>query len=92
MISYSLGISSLEERESGYRNAMMDKDLYDNAKVHYTSYANAAQDVPVIIKDAVSRGVEAIFLPTYSLSALVLMTMQCPIMDSSMSALSIIRE
>ena len=76
MISYSLGISSLEERESGYRKCMMDNDLYDHAKVHYTSYAKAAEDVPAIIKDAVSRGVEAIFLPTYSLSALVLMTMR----------------
>ncbi len=76
MISYSLGISSLEERESGYRKCMMDNDLYDYAKVHYTSYAKAAEDVPAIIKDAVSRGVEAIFLPTYSLSALVLMTMR----------------
>ncbi|MGM9737193.1 MAG: LacI family DNA-binding transcriptional regulator [Candidatus Cryptobacteroides sp.] len=76
MISYSLGISSLEERESGYRKSMMDNDLYDNTKVHYTTYAKAAEDVPVIIRDAVSRGVEAIFLPTYSLSALVLMTMR----------------
>lgn len=76
MISYSLGISSLEERESGYRNSMMDLDLYDNVKVHYTSYAKAAEEVPAIIKDAVKRGVEAIFLPTYSLSALVLMAMR----------------
>ncbi len=76
MISYSLGISSLEERESGYRQAMMDHDVYDNVAVHYTSYANAATDVPSIIKDAVSRGVQALFLPTYSLSALALMTMR----------------
>jgi LacI family transcriptional regulator len=76
MISYSLGISSLEERESGYRKCMMDNDLYDYAKVHYTSYAKASEDVPALIKDAVARGVEAIFLPTYSLSALVLMTMR----------------
>ncbi len=76
MISYSLGISSLEERESGYRQAMMDNDVYDNASVHYTSYAKAAEEVPAIIKDAVSRGVEALFLPTYSLSALALMTMR----------------
>ena len=58
------------------RQAMMDHDLYDNVAVHYTSYAKATEDVPAIIKDAVSRGVEALFLPTYSLSALVLMTMR----------------
>ena len=32
--------------------------------------------MPAITKDAVSRGVEALFLPTYSLSALALMTMR----------------
>ena len=76
MVSYSLGISSLEERETGYRQTMMDNDLYDNVGVHYTSYAKANEEVPAIIKDAVSRGVEALFLPTYSLSALALMTMR----------------
>lgn len=76
MISYSLGISSLEEREAGYRKAMMDHDIYDNVKVHYTSYEKAAEDVPLIVKDAIKRGVEAFFLPTYSLSALVLMEMR----------------
>lgn len=72
MISYSLGITSLSEREAGYRKAMMEADLYENAKVHYTSYGNAAADVDAIIKDAVSRKVEGLFLPTYSLSALAL--------------------
>ncbi len=76
MVSYSLGISSLEERETGYRQTMMDNDLYDNVGVHYTSYAKANEEVTAIIKDAVSRGVEALFLPTYSLSALALMTMR----------------
>lgn len=69
MISYTLGISSFSEREKGYREAMMAKDLYDKVKIHYTSYADASVDVENIIKDAVSRGVDALFLPTYSLSA-----------------------
>jgi len=72
MISYTLGISSLSEREMGYRKAMMDNDLYDGARVHYTTYGDAAADVEKFIKNAVDRGVEAFFLPTYSLSALVL--------------------
>lgn len=76
MISYTLGISSLSERESGYRKTMMDKDLYDNAKVHLTTYGNAASDVEKFIKDAMERGVEAFFLPTYSLSALALSAMK----------------
>ena len=74
MISYSLGISSLQQREKGYKDAMAVHGLESN--VHYTSYATANEEVPAIIKDAISRGVNALFLPTYSLSALVLMTMR----------------
>lgn len=76
MISYSLGISSLSEREEGYRKAMMEADLYDNVNVHYTTYADAAKDVGNFISDAISRGVEALFTPTYSLSELVLSVMR----------------
>lgn len=76
MISYSLGISSISERETGYRKAMMDHDLYDFAKIHYTTYGDTAQEVERIIQDALSRGVEALFLPTYSLSAQVLSVMK----------------
>lgn len=76
MVSYNLGISSFSERENGYRKAMMDNDLYDKAKVHYTTYATAAEDVENLIKDAVKRGVDGLFLPTYSLSAQVLSAMK----------------
>ena len=76
MISYSLGITSLSERETGYRKAMADHDLYDNAKIHYSTYGDAALEVEGIIRDALSRGVEGLFLPTYSLSAQVLSVMK----------------
>ncbi len=76
MISYTLGISSFSERENGYRKAMMDNDLYDSVKVHYTTYGTASDDVEEIVKDAVSRGVQGLFLPTYSLSAQVLASMK----------------
>ena len=74
MISYTLGISSLSEREAGYRQAMTARGLAE--KVHYTTYGLADSDVERIIRDAVARGVDAIFLPTYSLSALVLATLK----------------
>lgn len=76
MISYTLGISSLSERENGYRRAMMDNEVYDKARVHYTTYATVAEDIERIIKDAVQRGVDGLFLPTYSLSAQVLTVMK----------------
>lgn len=76
MISYSLGISSLSEREDGYRKAMMDAGLYDNVNVHYTTYGDASTEVGKFIDDALKRGVEALFMPTYSLSELVLSVMR----------------
>ena len=76
MISYTLGISSFSERENGYRLSMMDADLHDNVRVHYTTYGDAASDVERFIKSGVERGVEAFFLPTYSLSALALGAMK----------------
>lgn len=76
MISYTLGISSFSEREKGYRKAMDESNLGNNASIHYTTYATAASDIPAIISDAVKRGVEAFFLPTYSLSAEVLASMK----------------
>lgn len=76
MISYTLGISSFSEREGGYRKAMMDNNLYDKAKVNYTTYATAADDVERFVKEAVARGVDGLFLPSYSLSAQVLWAMK----------------
>ncbi|MGP1620891.1 MAG: LacI family DNA-binding transcriptional regulator [Candidatus Cryptobacteroides sp.] len=77
MISYNLGISSLAERENGYKKAMSDRGLDMNIRVHYTSYGpDAINDVTDIVTDAVKRGVEAFFLPTYSLSSLVLSVMR----------------
>ena len=40
------------------------------------TYGDAEKDVERIIQDALGRGVDALFLPTYSLSALVLATMK----------------
>ncbi len=76
MISYTLGISSLSERESGYRNAMTKHGLVDNIRIHYTTYGDAASDVEKFIKNSIDRGVDAFFLPTYSLSALALSAMK----------------
>lgn len=70
MISYTLGISSLSEREEGYKQFMHEHNLAAN--IHYTTYGVADGDVERFIEDALARGVEAFFLPTYSLCAKVL--------------------
>ena len=72
MISYTLGISSLKEREEGYRESMTKAGLSTNISAHYVSYGVARETITSLIKDAVNRGVEALFLPTYTISASVL--------------------
>ena len=68
MLSYSLGISSLLERERGYRETMHRYGLDGYAQIHYTVYGHAREDVMRIIADAVRRGVEALVLPTNTLT------------------------
>ncbi len=70
MISYTLGISSLSEREQGYREAMRRYGLEAYSQIHYTIYGNAQEDTVRIFEDAVRRGVEAFLLPTNTLALL----------------------
>ena len=70
MISYDLDISSISERAEGYRRTMAEHGL--ESRVDTTSYGDPHKLMPSIIKDALERGVEAFFLPTYSLTALVI--------------------
>ncbi len=76
MISYSLGISSLKEREDGYVSCMREAGYAENIKIHHTTYASVAEDVRGIIRTALDNGTEAFFLPTYSLSAQVMLEMK----------------
>ena len=83
MISYTLGISSLAERELGYKDAMREFGLGNYAKVHYTTYGNPLNDIRNLIADMLNRGVEAIFLPsntlsTFSLKAIIEMKVDMP--------------
>ena len=70
MISYTLGISSLSERERGYCEAMRRYGLEGYSQIHYTVYGHAQEDTVRIFEDAVRRGVEAFLLPTNTLALL----------------------
>ena len=70
MISYTLGISSLLERERGYCEAMRRYGLEGYSQIHYTVYGHAQEDTVRIFEDAVRRGVEAFLLPTNTLALL----------------------
>ncbi|MCQ2118561.1 MAG: LacI family transcriptional regulator [Bacteroidales bacterium] len=66
MISYQNGVTSLLDRETGYRKAMEEAGLGDDVRIHKIDYeASAAKkDVIGIVRDAVKRGTEAFVLPT----------------------------
>lgn len=70
MVSYNLRISSIAEREEGYKAVMGENGL--ESHVNHTTYGDPDQLIPQILKDALDRGVEALFLPTYSLTAMVI--------------------
>lgn len=72
MLSYDLGISSLVEREKGYIEGMNANGLEDYIKIHHLSYGDGTDKAVVILKKAMESGVDAFFLPTYSLTALLL--------------------
>ncbi len=76
MFSYTLSISSLNEREEGYKKAMREMKLEDNINIRYLTYGDGASDIANYIKEAIDNGVQGIFLPTYSLCALVLQSMK----------------
>lgn len=73
MISYELDISSISERAEGYRRTMAAHGL--ESRVDTTTYGDPQKLMHSIIKDAIDRGVEAFFLPTYSLTALAIAVM-----------------
>lgn len=76
MLSYDLGISSLVEREKGYVEGMQANGLSQYSKVYHLSYGDGTDKAIDIIKTAMADGVDALFLPTYSLTALVLGAMK----------------
>lgn len=72
MFSYDLSVSSFPGREQGYMKAMRQYGLEENIIVRRTTYENVSKDLPLFIQEAVKRGSDALFLPTYSLSAATL--------------------
>ena len=76
MVSYSLKISSMAEREKGYLAAMVAAGQEKNATIHHTTYETLEQDAEQIVDDMLARKVEAVFLPTYSLSASILIALK----------------
>lgn len=70
MISYKSGVTSLTDREEGYKKAMEESGLKDDINVHRIEYeADAAKkDVIEVFRDAIVRGSEGFIFPTQKLA------------------------
>ncbi len=68
MLNYTLNVSSVDDRARGYRQKMTEYGLADHIRVVYTVYGSAEEDIRNYLADAVARGVEAVILPTNTIS------------------------
>ena len=85
MLTYKSGVTSLNDRETGYGLAMEEAGLKDEIRIHKIDYeAEAAKkDAIDVFRDAARRGVEAFILPTkriamYGFNALNVLGLSMP--------------
>ena len=67
MISYSMGLSNIREREEGYRRCMLAHGKGENATIHHLRHDKLAK-IEDIIRDARQRRVEAFLFATNTLA------------------------
>lgn len=68
MLSYVISNSALSDREETYKKTMSNLGLSHNINIHYTSYKDPDADIAKILEGAKERGVEALFLPSSTLT------------------------
>ncbi len=76
VVSNTLGMISMENRVRGYVDAMHKYGLHNYVQVHYIDQSNIIDDVTEVFRKAVHRGVDAMILPTTSLSVAGLMAIK----------------
>ena len=67
MISYSMGLSNIREREEGYRRCMQAHDMAENTVIHRLRHDKLAK-IEDIIREARQRRVEAFLFATNTLA------------------------
>ena len=67
MISYSMGLSNIREREEGYRRCMQAHEMGENAVIHHLRHDKFAK-IEEIIREARQRRVEAFLFATNTLA------------------------
>ena len=67
MISYSMGLSNIREREEGYRRCMQAHEMGENAVIHHLRHDKFAK-IEEIIREARQRRVESFLFATNTLA------------------------
>ncbi|WP_418992620.1 LacI family DNA-binding transcriptional regulator [Alistipes sp.] len=67
MVSYSMSLSNIREREEGYRRCMALAGLEERIRIHHLHHDRLEQIDPVV-RDARARGVEAFVFATNTLA------------------------
>ena len=67
MISYSMNLSNIREREEGYRRCMQAHEMSENAVIHHLRHDKFAK-IEEIIREARQRRVEAFLFATNTLA------------------------
>ena len=68
MISYSMNLSNIREREEGYRFCMTEAGLSDRINIHHLRHDKLGK-IDEIVRDAKMRNVEAFVFATNTLAA-----------------------
>ena len=68
MVSYSLGLSNMSDREGGYLDAMELSGLRDVAKIHRVDFHSYRDEMDGIIRGARERGVDGLLFATNMLA------------------------
>lgn len=67
MISYSMNLSNISEREAGYRLCMTEAGLENNIQIHHLHH-DKLEKIDAIIQSAKTRGTEAFLFATNTLA------------------------
>ncbi|MDD2289492.1 MAG: LacI family DNA-binding transcriptional regulator [Bacteroidales bacterium] len=70
MIAYDMNISTIQMRIEGYKKEMTKRGLAENIHVNYIKHGSKVEQVEALIRNAVDRGVEALYLTTNTITIL----------------------
>jgi len=72
LIAYDMNISTIQKRIEGYRREMTIRGLAENVHINYLKYGSKVDQVEALLRDAVNRGVEALYLTTNTITILTM--------------------